>query len=64
MRGLNGDIFDQGFGSFSVTKRRPEMSARGLNGDAFTGRIYVYCKQRYIYIYDISNRDTFTYGIL
>jgi len=39
-RGFDEGIFDHGFGGFSTVKRntKPEMTARGYNGDAFTGR--------------------------
>ena len=51
-RGFHEGIFDQGFGGFSTlkkrgkrtsaevneVKRRPEMTSRGIHGDAFTGR--------------------------
>ena len=43
--GNNANAFDEGFGRFSVVKRmdrmrrRPEMNSRGMNGDAFTGRL-------------------------
>ena len=47
-RGFHEGIFDEGFGGFSTLrkrgkrsdfqKRRPEMTSRGIHGDAFTGR--------------------------
>ena len=48
-RGFHEGIFDQGFGGFStlkkragpVQKRRPEMTSRGIHGDAFTGDVIV-----------------------
>ena len=36
-RGFHEGIFDYGFGGFSTVKRIPEMTSRGMNGDAFTG---------------------------
>jgi len=38
-RGFHEGIFDEGFGGFTPLKRkrRPEMTSRGIHGDAFTG---------------------------
>ena len=36
-RGFHEGIFDYWFGGFSTVKRIPEMTSRGMNGDAFTG---------------------------
>ena len=45
-RGFHEGIFDEGFGGFSTlkkrnnalrSKRRPEMTSKGIHGDAFTG---------------------------
>ena len=47
-RGFHEGIFDYGFGGFSTVKKRgkrnsilvkriPEMTSKGMNGDAFTG---------------------------
>ena len=49
-RGFHEGIFDEGFGGFSTLKkraqdhleglkfkRRPEMTSKGIHGDAFTG---------------------------
>jgi hypothetical protein len=49
-RGFHEGIFDYGFGGFSTVKKRgkrnsafakriPEMTSRGINGDAFTGSL-------------------------
>ena len=47
-KGFHEGIFDQGFGGFTplkkrspssaVEKRRPEMTSRGIHGDAFTSK--------------------------
>ena len=55
--GFHEGIFDEGFGGFSTLKkrgkrsemdqwrskmkRRPEMTSRGIHGDAFTGQITI-----------------------
>jgi hypothetical protein len=37
-KGFHEGIFDEGFGGFTtLKKRRPEMTSRGVHGDAFTG---------------------------
>ena len=66
-RGFHEGIFDEGFGGFSTLrkrgkrsdfeKRRPEMTSRGIHGDAFTGRCVLaskidfssFCAQHYFF---------------
>jgi hypothetical protein len=62
-RGFHEGIFDQGFGGFStlkkraeMAKRRPEMTSRGIHGDAFTGRSVWH---NFCYCYDGPTKDLF-----
>ena len=42
-KGFHEGIFDEGFGGFTTYKRKraPEMTSRGMHGDAFTGQVLV-----------------------
>ena len=60
-RGFHEGIFDEGFGGFSTLrkrgkrsdfqKRRPEMTSRGIHGDAFTGRCVQQISKNCVYIF-------------